>query len=182
MSKRFGRNQKRHMREQLAQSIKTADCAKNLARAWENAEQAAHDKLIQERRKQQDFMAEISRIVGDAAVIVGEPEFSQYAYRDYDRALPRISLDSFSFQESLVPQFDAIRAETLRVLECKPLRDHLSRQMQFHFELAGKKVEYAISEHALATLPRSHIEDRLAKEIARNLMDVIFCATKGEKK
>lgn len=180
MSKRFGRNQKRHMREQIAQSTASAEAALKLASASQKAERDLDCKLRQERFEHRHFMDDLSRLVGDAAVIVGHPELSEYRYRDYDRAVPHSPMEFSPFDES-AGFLDTVRVETLRVLGFKPLRDHFARQMQFHFELAGKTAGYAISEHALRTLPRRFVEDRMAKEIARHLMDGIFGAAKGEK-
>lgn len=181
MSKRFGRNQKRHMREQIAQSKAAADAALKLASASQKAELDLEYKLRQERFEHRDFIADLARLVGDAAVIVGHPELSEYQYRDYDRAVPHKPMEFEPFDESF-GLLDTIRVETLRVLDFKPLRDHFAHQMHFRFELAGKTAGYAISEHALRTLPRRFIEERVAKEIARHLTGEIFGAAKGEKK
>lgn len=181
MSKRFGRNQKRHMREQIAQSTAAAGAALKLANASQKSEQDLYCKLRQERFERRDFIDDLARLIGDAAVIVGHPALSEYQYRDYDRAVPYKAMDISPFDES-VGFFDAARVEILRVLEFRPLRNHLSQQMHFHFDLSGKTAGYAISEHALRTLPRRFVEERMAKEIARHLTDEIFGVSKGEKK
>lgn len=162
MSKRFGRNRRRRMREALA------------------AEQARGQKLeaarlmdaglLERQRERLDFLHEfldfVAREVGRDSIFAGEP---RHLGGGHDRMRVSTYQPIPSRWNSPVPQLQAITSEVLRLLEVDAIRDRMANQVHVRVGLADGRVGYAISEKALASLKPGDLERLLLPQVARDI-------------
>jgi hypothetical protein len=183
MSRRFGRNQKRRMREELAAAdgevLRLAGEARglryDLGSARGSAEQAQHE--VHELRRMID---DIARAVGDQCVLLRVPQklvldfghvIGPSFHYDIQRPMPQLA----SYGEMTATNIACHRYnEIMNVLECDVLLDHLSRQVHVEVSVGpyGMK-RYAISNSALRYMSArslaSSIAQPLANHVAANL-------------
>lgn len=167
MSRRFGRNQRRRMREELAKSEAVAcDAIAVAARRGKHAE-----NLASEAAELRAMIEDIAGRVGCYAITAGEPcNFdADWLERGQGRfqmsAQPAMaSIASFG---SAMDATMAIHDETMRLLEVEAVRAPMSRDMHCRVTFDKHVIGYAMSDHALHNMTAREIERRIAPEIAR---------------
>lgn len=166
MSKRFGRNQRRRAREALAAAQETVKQLE-FARRMDAALLADQSRTIDRLRS---MISEIAYIVGHHAVIAGEPTVLTYGFDGMRAAPDRGELVvGYGPSGQEAPSFNAITAETLRLLKFSAIRDELARHIHFRVSLADGNIGYAISMRAIESMPADALERLLAVEISRDM-------------
>jgi hypothetical protein len=163
MSRRFGRNQRRRMREALAASEKSADQLKALT-----------DSLSARLIEADDFSFVVGSIVGRQAIIAGVPVTLDYRW-DRQKSGDRIA--AYPYQPALfdvalqqpVP-VDAVRLEILDLLDVKVVQDVMRPQLHALVTLADKTVGYAISQSAIKRMTDQEITRVITPQIVRLLV------------
>lgn len=169
MSKRFGRNQKRRMRQEIAQAKSEVD---RLAAAHEmDRGLLAHQssKLAEAN----DYATDVADLVGYACVASGDPELMRFEHigrRDRIQMVPYEPMQCTPLDSGAPLKSSCVRTETLRLLDVKAVRDRINQMMHVHAELADGVVSYVISMAALNDMPERQLIERLSKEIARKLV------------
>jgi hypothetical protein len=165
MSKRFGRNQKRRMREQ----IETLEKDLHNHKCW----------LYQERQlaaRNREIVAETAHVLGRHFITL-EP--SDEVVQSLDalaggwRAFQYLPDRSYSI-EQIEPTSQTIMETVLPVLWGSMHADHLSQFTHFRFTYAGKEVGYAITKEALGMLPPAWKAKRIAGEMTRQLISQLW--------
>lgn len=167
MSRRFGRNQRRRAREELAvQVARVAQLTESMGMDRELLKkQAAH------LREAVDYAGEVAEMVGREAVIAGAPTKLNGEVFDGMRFAPLAPPQFASFAVDMPVQY--IRSETLRLLKMETVADRMRGQVHFRVTLADKVAGYTISESALQRMSEGEIERRVTPEIARFLVRAI---------
>lgn len=161
MSKRFGRNQKRRMREQIAQLEQSVEMDRAL--------------LTRQSRKIGDyesFVQIVGEAVGREAVISGKPTLLKIGggSRHEFQMIPRQPPLSLECLDSGFEDTAAIRVEIMRLLNVKAIRDSLSRQMHVRVQFADGNVGYAMSDCAIDRMSEEELIRVIVPEISRLLM------------
>lgn len=159
MSKRFGRNQRRR----LCQEIENLRLSDNMHRGL----------LVHQGKKMNEldqFVRDVIEIVGEMSAVNPNPAmqngFSLSNTSSFQLpAYERLSINSFEDQRPL----GLVKLTTMDVLETKVEDGVLSNAIHFHIRLGDDKVVYAISKSAVAMLPRRVLIERFHREISRQL-------------
>lgn len=159
MSKRFGRNQRRRLRQEI-ENLRLSD---NMHRGL----------LVHQREKINEldqFVRDVVEIVGEISAVNPTPArqngFSLSNTSSFQ--LPPYERSNFNSLEDPAQQ-SVVRLVTMDVLETKVEEGVLSDAIHFHVRLGNNKVVYAISKPAVAMLPRRVLIDRFHSEISRQL-------------
>lgn len=171
MGRRFGRNQKRRLRVQIA-SLETAQ------------EQGRHqlEQVRSQHRRLEQLLQRVTEVLGAYSVALPPQTECRSAFEPF--AL------SGKFLMHVPQPLDLLAADDLTappgMLQVERMYTLLARfedtralngRLHFRIALASGEVVYAISESALRTLPPQELERRLQEEagrlIARKLMDII---------
>lgn len=186
MSRRFGRNQKRRMREQIAQEEQRAAQASNQAtmmRTMLELERGLMRETSDKLRDLEEFFGLVAARVGEYATISGlEPK--------YIRDMPRFDqwrtpvqtpapIEPFSFENISAMDTVTIQDEIMRLLEIDVVRDNFAHQLHVRGLLGDGKIGYSISESALRRMTQQEITDRLVPEIAREVGRELVKLVKG---
>jgi hypothetical protein len=159
MSKRFGRNQRRRMREQVA-----------------GLEQAVQmDRALLQRQRGE--LHELSEEIRDAKAIVGaysvvlEPDRLRVngPPRDVvELPLPLLPNDEFVLadDDSAPPSYVEERVP-LSVMLARVDEDQMKRAVHVRVEFAGGQWGYGMSQQAMAKLPARQLTKTIARELAR---------------
>jgi hypothetical protein len=173
MSKRFGRNQRRRLRAQVAAQDKTLgelDGALTMAQGLLRE----HSRSLAEQRA---FFAAVARLVGQQSVIAGtQPQrlLGHAPLRDRFFIEPYSPLAALSVSPDAGPQEIArARYEVLRLLETSAVQDVFSRALHLRAHLADQSVGYAISETALAILSHEDLVAQVLPHMAQLLVKQI---------
>lgn len=170
MSRRFGRNQKRAMRAEVASAKAQAEL--NAAVARDNAERRAAaqgkvDLLIQE-------LVEISQRLGRYAIAAGVPHNFEADWLERGHGWFRMHVPQ---PYPSVPSYGAdapttiqVCDEIMRLLEVEAVLAPMSRDMHCRVTFDNHVIGYAISEHALRKMTAKEFERRVAPEITRLLI------------
>jgi hypothetical protein len=182
VSRRFGRNQKRRMREQIAEAELRAQSGEQRAAGAKNQADMLRTMLDLDRglmRETSDklqtykrFFVEVAHKVGTYATIAGVepkyigevmtgPTFRWPVPQDFNPA----RFDSMSMETAV-----AFHDELMEVLRVTAVRDHFSDQMHMRVELDGKIIGYSISRSALAKMSAAQIEETIGPEITHALV------------
>jgi hypothetical protein len=166
MSKRFGRQQRRKMREQVESLSARADgLATSLSHAIRSA---AESRRIVEETAQilgRHFLA-----LTPESGVTGEP-ISEYAYirqfaerhiNFYDGKLDDLSLKSRPAE---------FVDHALAVLKVLPADMRPEGQVHYYFTLGSKRFGYAISTEMTKRLPRQYAIEKIAEAIATLMVD-----------
>lgn len=164
MSKRFGRNQKRVMREQIAFNAKTAS---NLS-----------DALLMEQGLKahiREKLDEATEILGGVARILGrhfaglKPEVHQidshrreYPYRLHP---PAFDIDFSTFFENDVPKLVSVQLYELEHVYPKAVRDQITGDVHIHLQTPDGRRSYAVSGSAWHQMKKDR--RRMADEFGR---------------
>lgn len=157
MSKRFGRNQRRCLREALVNAKASDDMNRGL--------------LVYQRQKINDlkmFIDEVIAIVGNGSILNPHPRVVHGIGRDRRNfdvpVLPPLSFNNFE-----VSCDEHARVITLNILETAVAKDKFSEALHFRVQLADEKVMYSMSKSAVLNTPKAVLIERLHREIARQL-------------
>lgn len=154
MTKRFGRNQKRAMRAQIASAEALA------AERLENAERSR-----MEAKYLRDDLDEARDIAGAMSVL-----FPAQAIAVGGRRSSRITLSEESAPHS-IGSADVLRMHSLPVLLSSIHPDTIKSTLHVVVEFADGTWGYAITREALATLPRQFLVKKIAQSLANMIAD-----------
>lgn len=173
MSRRFGRNQRRRARE--AQARLSADLAKvsnTLSFTAKTAMERGHQlhALTCEIKAAKAMLPRQSALMRPEALKVGGERQHQIYVEPFFDELPSLE------------RFDAAMPLEAVSFECVPLdvlltdvdRDQLKRQLHARVQFAGADLFYAISPEAMRAMRGPDLADRLAQEIARQLVPALM--------
>lgn len=169
MSKRFGRNQKRRMREQLVQQQAQIS---NL----ETARALDAGLLRYQRRKVEDYVQiiqDVRETLGDNHIAL-PPDVGQMVVPDDQTAFQvplRQPLQMYDYAADIGAMSTKALSEYLHVLLVKSAVRDFGHHVIVGADLAGKKSRYAISDDGLRNIRRDRLELILAENIARHLVD-----------
>ena len=154
MSKRFGRNQKRRMREALLAS--------------EEMRKAGLQTISHMRSRIEDglgFLEYVLEIVGEESILNPEPfdnrvqkyNFPKIVFRNFPRFCP---------DEGTVACVQDVIANAL---ETRVVLDRLKGAIHFRARLGNGDVAYALSDQAIAVMTTRQLAARLQQEISYQL-------------
>lgn len=164
MSKRYGRNQKRRHRAELAS-------AQAMISSLENSRAMDQGLLQHQSWKMADLRAhlcEIAQEVGRQSALVGVETCLGGGFDGMRMTLPP-PMPTTPITSSPCA-YEKLTFEVLRLLDVEAVRDRMRGHLHFHVELAGKGVTYGITESAIRDLTPEFLERRLAPEIAKLLV------------
>lgn len=160
MSKRFGRNQKRRMRQQIERLEKDLHNHK----CW----------LYQERQlaaRNREIVAETALVLGHQfmtldpdVVVVRELDQLAYGWRAHFTPEMRVCDTAES-----APSYETMMEVLLPVLYGSVFADELGKHIHIRFTYAGQNVGYAIGLGSLRMLPHDVAVRRISQEMGRFL-------------
>lgn len=168
MSKRFGRNQKRAMREQIAFSAKTAS---NLSEAL-LMEQGLKVRLREKLDEANEVLSDVARILGrNFAGLKPEVREITEQQREYPyRMHPPIQPVDFSFlRADEVPELVSFQLYELEHVYPKIVRDRLTEAVHIHLQTPDGLKSYAVSGCAWFQMKMDR--RRMLKEFAPMIAD-----------
>lgn len=173
MTRRFGRNQKRRMRAEVASA--KAETALTAGVARDNA--AARDKALDRVVDLESMLDDTARMVGSKAMAAGEPTAFEADWlrmgKGHFSMTPQQMLPtavSYGYQRETATM---IQDEIMRLLEVEPIREALSRMMHVRVTFDDISMGYALSDSALREVPEDVLARRMAKELQPLLIDAI---------
>jgi hypothetical protein len=158
MSKRFGRNQKRKMKEQ----IETAN-----AIAGRESELRHELEMIGDRNRR--IVKDTARILGNYFISL-EPSTKDVRYiHQLIEGIRIPKKQSISFD--LTKDFDTLQQaffveQVLPVIYGSTHRDDLMDRIHYRIEYKGKKVGYALDQKSMDIIPNDLLIDRIARTVA----------------
>lgn len=169
MSRRFGRNQRRRLREQLAaEQLHAVRVQKDLESRL--GSRAAEAMLARK------FAYEVANLVGAHALAAGEPVMSMVT----------LSLGETQFRLPVhTPQFPIytplggsvpdglVHHEVMNLLQVKAVQLGAARDMHCLVRIGNGHAGYAISDSALHRADRDYLERTVGREIVRELLNQI---------
>ncbi|WP_428398262.1 hypothetical protein [Marinobacter salarius] len=160
MSKRFGRNQKRRMREEIA----AVSAERDSLREWLNQEIA-----LGARNRQ--IVDETAQVLGRRFMTL-EPEvvevqaLDQLAHGWRAHFMPKLQPYDMT---NATPSYETMMEVLLPVLYGSVFADELGRHIHIRFTYAGQDVGYAIGLNSLRMLPPEAAARRISQEMGRFL-------------
>lgn len=159
MSRRFGRNQRRRLREELAKA--TTDKERYQA-AWQR-ESGLLQHMREKNERALDTLQEIYEMVSRFSVMA-PPEHVEVQNPKLGMAyLPDITPDFLTSDQ------DTFRVITLHAVQAAVREDRLRHALHATLSYNGEGVAYAISEEAILNAPESVIRRRIEREIVPRL-------------
>lgn len=166
MSRRFGRNQRRRAREQVAaleQTNRKLDFSASL-----------HQMLATERAKR---LVELEQIIADARRILGPFHVAlpieNYEVdgepRDFVEVLVPPAMNMAPHQDGEAPAMKVCTQVVLHVLGLTVVEDMVADLRHARVYFAGNVSRYAITRRAMAETPRDVLFDRTARHLAHDL-------------
>jgi len=157
MSKRFGRNQRRAMREKISSLA--------LEKTFvEVDKKTALNKLHQVECE----LREIKEIIGHSTILSKHLDTVETNYEmEFYNKFPYEQFDTMYFckKDDPDPMLSMRSFKTLDVLKIKAVIDHLRLLMHVRLTCGGKVYGYALTKEALTQIPT----DKLIKEVAYQL-------------
>jgi hypothetical protein len=192
MSRRFGRNQKRRMREQIAEAEFRAQSGEQRAAAAQNHADMLRTMLDLERglmRETNDklqtykrFFVDVAHKVGAYATIAGvaPKRMGEVMFGPTFRwpVRQKMDFDPARFDSMSMASAVAIHDELMEVLSVTAVHDHFANQMHMRVAMADKCMGYSISRSALTKMSALQLADQIGPEITRALVEAI----KGERR
>lgn len=176
MSRRFGRNQKRRMRAELAEKQSCIAAKQDRIDALEEAMRMDRGLLAHQSQKLQtlrDQLDDIASEVAHQSALLGVDTHLTDGF-DGMRIVP-MPLELLSLQSFLnladEKTTDRITVETIRLLNVKAVRDRFNGQLHCYVDLAGEGSAYGITESAIRNMSLESLTMRIAPEIARHLLE-----------
>lgn len=179
MSRRFGRNQKRHMREQIAQAEqRTASMTQAAAQC--QVALANQSALLRETsdqlRAHKEFFAEFTSMVGKYAIMAGiEPRFMKNIPTAPQWRMPAHQPSPIFSAPSNASMMSKtkIHAEVMELMDVDVVRNQFTDKLHVRGTLADGRVGYAISRAALYSMTVDELVRQIAPELARALAQSI---------
>lgn len=175
MSKRFGRNQKRRMREEIA--IAKDDARFIAARAKEYLDD--RNQAMGQLRDMQRMLEEIAGMVGRKSLAAGNPtrfeaNWLKTGQKNFRLPAPIFAQTNYCYggpsrQEIAVMAHD----EIMRLLEVDAVRDPISRAMHVRVMFDDIAMGYALSDSALHAMPEEVLAEKMINELFPLLKDAI---------
>ncbi|HWV64100.1 MAG TPA: hypothetical protein VN019_10745 [Oxalicibacterium sp.] len=166
MSRRFGRNQRRRAREQIAEAERVKA---NLIQCLDGARAVLHEKS-DKLADLQEFFKQVACQVGEHAIISGlEVGYMRNGQMMDGHRMPVCSPSPLDLPSNIESETITIQDEIMRLLEIDVVRDHFNRQMNVRAHLADGKVGYLISESAIMMMRPNELHQRLVPQVAREL-------------
>ncbi|RFP19166.1 hypothetical protein [Duganella sp. BJB475] len=166
MSRRFGRNQKRRMRADLAAKESSITSLVG-SRAMDQGLMSSQADQISALK---DMLQEVREMVGRCAIAAGEPVMSDYAPRVGETSFQKVAFQPpLIYADFSMPDNFSLHVETMRLLDVKAIGDSMRSQMHCRVELNGAEEVYSISDSALNRMSIGELENRLVPEIAKVL-------------
>lgn len=166
MSKRFGRNQRRRAREDLAAELQRSQKLAKIADQWKDM----HDFRNRELSSLTRFFEMVARRVGRESILVGgeaEAEIHSPDVREF-RAHVNPELEFVGIGASPVTT-EGVKLEIMRRLEVKAVRDVFRRQIVVRCFLGNVDFGIAVSQTLLERSTEEEIAHTLSKELACRL-------------
>lgn len=177
MSRRFGRNQKRRMREEIAQAQRQAETSLVSSLHAANMRREAENRT----RELQEYMDEFAQTVGRYALAAGEPtrfdaDWLQTGQKNFRMMVPLPPMYVFSQfdrneRKPMLPRDMAV--EIMRLLEVEAIHSEASRDMHCMVSFDDIQIGYAISDHALRIIPEPVLVEKIAREMKPLLAEAI---------
>ena len=155
MSKRFGRNQKRRMRQELESldKLRTRD---------QQAIANMRARIDDHRR----FLEYILDIVGQDSILNPEPRMVDAAAIDRGSKVIYRSYPQFHVNDS---NLDTVRDYISHALQTRVILDRMRGSLHFLASMRNGDVCYAMTDEAIATMPTQQLKAVLHQHIARQL-------------
>lgn len=169
MSRRFGRNQKRRMRAELAERQERIT-------ALEEVMRMDRGLLEWQGRKMQELRDQLSDIASEVvhqSALVGVEHHLPHGF-DGMRLVPLMPPGEYSRAElwdKATVSTEKITYETLRLLDVKAVRDRFNGQLHCYVDLAGKTSAYGITESTIRGMSLEALTRRIVPELARHLLE-----------
>lgn len=168
MSRRFGRNQKRRMREELA--------AKQERVANLETGMAMDRGLLRDQSEKlsnlKEMMGEFAERVGRYAIAEGVPTMfdADWLMRKQSFGMSiEMGVPSFAYHGAMLDSY-RVHDEVMRILDVEVVRNHMARNMHCRLQFDGHQIGYAISDHALVGMTSDELARRITPEVVRMLM------------
>ena len=155
MSKRFGRNQKRRMRQEIQaiETLRTRDL-----RAIHNLQE-----MVEGHRR---FLEYALELVGQDCILNPEPRIVETSgYGDQTR-VPVYREPLNIWHDRAVAK---VESTLVRALNTRVVKNSLRPAMHFRARLRGGEVAYALTDEAIATMSTQQLKAVLHQHIARQL-------------
>lgn len=166
MSRRFGRNQKRRMREALAAETARADLQTSATLATLRRFQQVDPDL----RNLQDFFVMVADRVGRESILVNgeaEADLNGPEVRQF-RATIKEQFP-MAWRLNNVPTIEKVKCEIMHRLEVKAVRDYFAHQIVVRCYLYGEEVGVALSESLMKRSTEEELTHTIGQELARCL-------------
>lgn len=176
MSKRFGRNQKRRMREALAEQEKKRQFAEKTAvEHWNNWRRA-----VSEGEQLRKFFVEVGRRVSHQAYIAcGMPEIDMPEHPALGKRFAIVE-EYFSPSSKQMPSSAQMSFQIMRRLDVQVVRDYFRQEFVCRAYINGKAAGIAVSEELLRRLTQEQLFNLIYEDLAKQLAHRLSAALKGE--
>ena len=155
MSKRFGRNQKRRMRQEIQalDELRTRD-------------QQAITNLRERIEEHRGFLEYVLDIVGQDSILNPEPRMVGAAAIDHGSKVIYRNYPQFHVNDS---NFDTVRDYISHVLQTRVVLDRMRGAVHFLASMRNGDVWYAMTDEAIASMSNRQLEAVMHQHIARQL-------------
>lgn len=189
MSRRFGRNQKRRLRAEVAAAQEEAIHQAGLASRHAEGKQLADAACARAHDRETDMrlMLEATAIiVGRQALAAGIPtnfeaDWLKHGKKNFRLRAPMFVSDTPSYGVQRGETAIMVHDEIMRLLEVEAIRRPVSRMMQVLVTFDNIPIGYALSDNALHSMPETLLADRIAREMRPLLVNAIQ-ELKGRRK
>jgi len=165
MSRRFGRNQRRRLREELAKAQRAAYLAINDVRFAREQIAVATNRAIELSQQ----LETVQHAVGEHFIGLPPKHFVTLMEQLHGRDLERLRMSIYGAQA------------TAAILQVQCVDNTLPGQFHFHARLAGGAVAYGISYGALRMTPIPVLARQIAAELAPALAREARTALNGQR-
>lgn len=175
MSKRFGRNQKRRMRAEVACANAESLMHAQVARDNVAARIMAQSKL----RDMQQMLEEIAGMVGRKSLAAGEPTKFEVTWlktgqKNFVLPAPIFAQTNYCAGRPSPDEMSLmVHQEIMRLLEVETIRNPISRMMHVRVLFDDISMGYALSDAALFEVPEEILARRMASELFPLLLDAV---------
>lgn len=159
MSRRFGRNQKRKMREQVANAI--------LMLEETRASRKRMKELLDEVSQELD---DAKRIAGEMSVLFKPKPVRMNSVREYVEVVAHTHMLSMDSIETI----QAIKSMRLPVLLSSIEQDMLKEMVHVRVHYDGGALGYAVTQQTMRSVPKDILLRRVGSEIAHQLIETVM--------
>lgn len=162
MSKRFGRNQKRKLKQELENQKEALKMANGL-----------NDYLSKNNNKNVDMLQNVRRVLGEyTALLDPQTQNIEASPRSDLIELARVARNQnmFAYPGDQAINDYSLHRDVLYLLNFVKHDDPLNLATHLEFRYKDGKVGYAISEQAMQNLPEDYLAGQIANEMAKMLV------------